>query len=141
MYATHDPVRPLMRPFYFSLVFALSAPLWWIGGATDLQLMPGLSVSALMGFCPMAAALILIYSLAPQQHRKKRVHSGAISRHAEPCLRAVSGLRIIFRYAPRRARHGGHRIGGGRHMEIENTDGACECLITHHINHRKVSTP
>ncbi len=32
-----------------------------MGGATDLQLMPGLSVSALMGFCPMAAALILVY--------------------------------------------------------------------------------
>ena len=32
-----------------------------IGGATDLELMPGLSVSALMGFCPMAAALILVY--------------------------------------------------------------------------------
>jgi uncharacterized protein len=62
MSATHDPVRPLMRlPFFFSLVFALSAPLWWTRGATELQLMPGLSVSALMGFCPMVAALILLY--------------------------------------------------------------------------------
>ena len=48
-------------PAFFVLVFALSAPFWWIGGATDLQLMPGLSVSALMGFCPMVAALILVY--------------------------------------------------------------------------------
>ena len=46
---------------FFLLVFALSIPFWVIGGATDLQLMPGLSVSALMGFCPMAAALILVY--------------------------------------------------------------------------------
>ena len=30
-----------------------------MGPATDLQLMPGLSVSALMAFCPMAAALVL----------------------------------------------------------------------------------
>ena len=48
-------------PAFFVLVFALSAPFWWIGGATDLQLMPGLSVSALMGFCPVVAASILVY--------------------------------------------------------------------------------
>lgn len=46
---------------FFLLVFALSIPFWFIGGMTDLQLMPGLSVSALMGFCPMVAALILTY--------------------------------------------------------------------------------
>lgn len=43
----------------FLLVFALSIPFWLIGTITDLQLTPGLSVSALMAFCPMAAALIL----------------------------------------------------------------------------------
>ena len=45
---------------FFLLVFALSLPFWLIGGATDFEVMPGLSVSALMGFCPMAAALILV---------------------------------------------------------------------------------
>jgi uncharacterized protein len=44
---------------FFVLVFALSVPFWLAGGLTDLQLMPGLSVSALMAFCPLAAALIL----------------------------------------------------------------------------------
>lgn len=52
---------PKSRLKFFLLVFALSIPFWLIGGATDLQLMPGLSVSALMGFCPMVAALILVY--------------------------------------------------------------------------------
>ena len=46
---------------YFLLVFALSIPFWLIGAATDLQLMPGLSASALMAFSPMVAALILVY--------------------------------------------------------------------------------
>ena len=46
---------------YFLLVFALSIPFWLIGAATDLQLMPGLSTSALMAFSPMVAALILVY--------------------------------------------------------------------------------
>ena len=50
---------------FFLLVFALSIPFWLIGGMTDLQLMPGLSVSALMAFCPMVAALILV-------HRERR---------------------------------------------------------------------
>ena len=46
---------------FFLLVFALSAPFWLAGGMTELQLMPGLSVSALMAFCPMAAAWILTH--------------------------------------------------------------------------------
>ena len=41
---------------FFLLVFALSIPFWLAGGLTDLQLMPGLPVSALMAFCPMTAA-------------------------------------------------------------------------------------
>lgn len=32
-----------------------------MGAATDAQLMPGLSVGVLMAFCPMAAALVLVY--------------------------------------------------------------------------------
>ena len=46
---------------FFALVLGLSVPFWLMGAATDLQLMPGLSASALMAFCPMAAALILVY--------------------------------------------------------------------------------
>ena len=44
-----------------ALVLGLSIPFWLIGAATDLQLMPGLSASTLMAFCPMAAALILVH--------------------------------------------------------------------------------
>ena len=46
---------------FFLLVFVLSLPFWLLGEVTDLQLIPGLSVSALMGFNPMLAALILVY--------------------------------------------------------------------------------
>lgn len=46
---------------FFLLVFTLSVPFWLIGGVTDLELMPGLSVSALMAFCPMVAALMLVH--------------------------------------------------------------------------------
>jgi membrane protease YdiL (CAAX protease family) len=53
-----DPAR---GAGFFLLVFALSVPFWILGAVTDMQLMPGLSISALMTFCPMAAALILRY--------------------------------------------------------------------------------
>jgi uncharacterized protein len=46
---------------FLALVLGLSVPFWLMGAATDLQLMPGLSASALMAFCPMAAALILVF--------------------------------------------------------------------------------
>jgi uncharacterized protein len=62
MHARLDPLITLTRVRdFFILVFALSVPFWLIGGATNLQLLPGLSVSALMEFCPMAAALIWVY--------------------------------------------------------------------------------
>ncbi len=59
---------PLM---FFSLVFVLSIPFWLIGGVTDLQLMPGLPASALMAFCPMVAALILV-------HRERRASGASV---------------------------------------------------------------
>ena len=46
---------------FFVLVFALSIPFWLIGAVTNLQLLPGLSVSALGAFCPMVAALVLVH--------------------------------------------------------------------------------
>ena len=55
---SHNDVRGQR---FFLLVFALSVPFWMLGSVTDLQLMPGLSISALMTFCPTAAALILLY--------------------------------------------------------------------------------
>ena len=53
------PVRSPLN--FFVLVFALSIPFWLAGAMSDMQLMPGLSVSALMTFSPMAAALILVH--------------------------------------------------------------------------------
>ena len=46
---------------FFALVFLLSTAFWVFAAVTDMQLMPGLSVSALAAFCPMLAALILVY--------------------------------------------------------------------------------
>jgi membrane protease YdiL (CAAX protease family) len=46
---------------FFVLVFALSIPLWLTGAVTELQLLPGLPVSALMAFCPLIAASILVH--------------------------------------------------------------------------------
>ena len=45
---------------FFVLVFLLSIPFWWIGSQTNLEVMPGLSVSVLAAFCPMLAALLLV---------------------------------------------------------------------------------
>ena len=53
------PIRSPTR--FFLLVFALSVPFWLVGTMTGLQLRPGLSVSALMTFCPLVAALILVH--------------------------------------------------------------------------------
>lgn len=51
--------RSLLK--FFLLVFALSIPLWLLGAVTSLQLLPSLPVSALAAFCPLIAALILVY--------------------------------------------------------------------------------
>ncbi len=51
------PIRSPLK--FFLLVFAASIPFWLAGVITDLQLMPGLPVSALMALCPAAAGLIL----------------------------------------------------------------------------------
>lgn len=49
-------------PLKFSLlVFSLSVPFWLVGAASGIQILPGLPVSSLMAFCPMMAALILVY--------------------------------------------------------------------------------
>ncbi len=45
----------------FGLAFALSVPFRVIGAVSNGHLMPGLSVGALLAFCPMTDALILVY--------------------------------------------------------------------------------
>ena len=46
---------------FFALVFLFSVPFFVLGGMTDLQLTPGLSVSALAVFGPVAAALVFVH--------------------------------------------------------------------------------
>lgn len=46
---------------FFVLVAVLSIPFYVVGGATGLQIAPGLPVSALAVFCPVLAATILVY--------------------------------------------------------------------------------
>ena len=53
--------RPRSPLKFFLLVFALSVPFWLIGAMTRLELLPGLPVSSLGAFCPLLAALILVY--------------------------------------------------------------------------------
>lgn len=47
---------------FFVLVLALSIPFWLVGNVIDVQLMPGLPISALGAFCPLLAALILVHT-------------------------------------------------------------------------------
>jgi uncharacterized protein len=46
---------------FFLLVFGLTIPFWVIGAVTGLELLPGLPVAALAAFCPMIAAVMLVY--------------------------------------------------------------------------------
>jgi len=57
-----DPERPPLGSVltFFALTFALAVPFWALGTITALQLMPGLSIAALMFVCPGLAALILV---------------------------------------------------------------------------------
>jgi uncharacterized protein len=65
MNTTTPKVPPSLFAF-FLLAFALMIPFWVYGALTGLQLVPGLPVAALGAFCPMLAALILVY----QQDKK-----------------------------------------------------------------------
>lgn len=46
---------------FFLLAVVLILPFWVFGALTGLQLLPGLPVAALGAFCPMLAAIILVY--------------------------------------------------------------------------------
>jgi uncharacterized protein len=51
--------RPLLT--FFALVFVLSVPFWLAGALVAQPLLPGLPASALMAFCPLIAALLVVY--------------------------------------------------------------------------------
>ena len=46
---------------FFLLVFGLTIPFWLLGSLTNIELLPGLPVSAFAVVCPILAALILVY--------------------------------------------------------------------------------
>jgi membrane protease YdiL (CAAX protease family) len=46
---------------FFVLLVVFSVPFWLIGEATQIQLLPGLPVSALMAACPLCAAAVLTF--------------------------------------------------------------------------------
>ena len=52
---------PRSPPKFFLLVFAFSVPVWLLGATVDVELLPGLPLSALGAFCPMLAALVLVF--------------------------------------------------------------------------------
>src|SRR4030095_13761750 len=45
---------------FFLLVFALSVPLWLVASLAQIQLLPGLPLSAVTVLCPLVASLILV---------------------------------------------------------------------------------
>ncbi len=47
--------------WFFVLVFALIIPFWIYSGVTGGELLPGLPVAGLAAFCPLIAALLLVY--------------------------------------------------------------------------------
>jgi len=86
---------------FFLQVFALSVPFWLVGAMTGLQLMPGLSVGALMTFCPLVAALILVHrenGVAGQVKLLRRVFDFkriAAMRWYVPILLLMAGVNVI----------------------------------------------
>ena len=54
-------LRPRSPLKFCLLVFALSAPFWLIGAVFNLQLLPGLPLSALGAVCPLLAAMVLVH--------------------------------------------------------------------------------
>ncbi len=53
----------------FLLEIILITPFWLLGAITGIQLLPGIPIAALGTFCPMAAALILVY----REHKRAGV--------------------------------------------------------------------
>ena len=62
MLATLDLRTPVVSALkFFALVLALSMAFWLLGAVSGLEVLPGLSVSALGAFSPLTAAAILVY--------------------------------------------------------------------------------
>ena len=53
--------RPRSPLKFFLLVFAFSVPFWLIGAVIDVQCLPGVPFSSLSAFCPLLAALVLVF--------------------------------------------------------------------------------
>lgn len=64
---THS--KPLLT--FFLLAIILIVPFWVLGALIGIELLPGIPLAALGTFCPMTAALILVY----QEHK----HAGVIA--------------------------------------------------------------
>ena len=54
--------RPRSPLKFFLLVFAFSVPFWLIGAVIDVQYLPGVPFSSLSAFCPLLAALVLVFA-------------------------------------------------------------------------------
>ena len=61
MDARRSDRRPRSPLKFFLLVPAFSVPFWLIGAVIDVQLLPGLPLSALSALCPLMAALVLVH--------------------------------------------------------------------------------
>lgn len=61
MDARRSDRRPRSPLKFFLLVSAFSVPFWLMGAVIDVQLLPGLPLSALSAFCPLMAALVLVH--------------------------------------------------------------------------------
>jgi hypothetical protein len=95
---------------FFVLVIVLSIPFWLAGALVNIQLLPGIPLSALMFVCPVTAAVILIdrESGTPgvAQLLKRSLDLGG--RH----VLLVPGAGLVFRSCSDWCHH--HRRGGRR---------------------------
>lgn len=98
---------------FITLVFALSVPFWLLAALTDLELLPGLPVSALMLVCPGIAAAILVHretGVRGVRARARELRQRGRRRERLDGIRRRSDPRADER-AQRRARSG-RRVGG-----------------------------
>jgi uncharacterized protein len=85
--ATELAAKPGRSPaVFFLLVFALSGPFWLVASLAQIQLLPGLPLSAVMVLCPLVASLILVAfergAAAVTAHLKRALDFRLIKRKA-----------------------------------------------------------
>ena len=110
-------------PAFFVLVSGLSLRFWLLAATTELQLMPGLPVSALATLCPMVAASILVHrESGPEALTHLLRRSFDFKRITEkrwyvPILLTMPAVSVlVFK------QHGQERVCGGpvsRHAEFQ----------------------